>query len=126
MKYVDESQIPELTEEEFAAIRATTRPYTVCILKAGAKFEMPGPERTGGVTAIIYAHGKRNVAMHEAGLLRVVCPIADGSGVTGVSIFDLSLEDTQRIMDADPGVQAGVFTYDLHPCRSIPGSTLPI
>jgi hypothetical protein len=125
MKYTGESQLPRLSDEEFTAIRATTRPYTVCILRAGPKFEMPGPDPTVGVTAIIYAHGKRNVAMHVAGLLPVVCPVGDGSGITGVSIFDLSLDDTRRVMDADPGVQARVFTYELHPCRSIPGSTLP-
>jgi hypothetical protein len=25
------------------------------------------------------------------------------------------------IMDEDPAVQAGVFTYDVHPIRSFPG-----
>lgn len=28
-------------------------------------------------------------------------------------------------MDEDPGVQAGVFTYQIHPTRSFPGDTLP-
>ena len=28
-------------------------------------------------------------------------------------------------MDADPAVQAGVLTYELHPVRSFPGSSLP-
>ena len=28
-------------------------------------------------------------------------------------------------MDGDPGVQAGVFVYELHPCRSFPGDALP-
>jgi hypothetical protein len=27
-------------------------------------------------------------------------------------------------MAKDPGVQAGVFTYDIHPTRSFPGSSL--
>jgi hypothetical protein len=28
-------------------------------------------------------------------------------------------------MDADPGVQAGVFVYEVHPVRSFPGDALP-
>lgn len=75
--------------------------------------------------SIVMEHGRRNAAMRVAGLLPVVCPIADGSAVTGIGIFDLSFEDTQRVMDGDPGVRAGLFTYELHPCWSIPGSTLP-
>jgi hypothetical protein len=124
VEFTGESQIPELSAEEFAAIRATTRPFTLCILKAGPKFEPPGPDPTVGVTAVIFAHGKRNVALHKSGLMPVVCPITDGANITGVSIFDTTLEDAAKIMDADPGVQAGVFTYELHACRSIPGSKL--
>jgi len=25
----------------------------------------------------------------------------------------------------DPGLQAGIFTYEIHPCRSFPGDSLP-
>ena len=28
-------------------------------------------------------------------------------------------------MDDDPGVLAGVFRYELHPCRGFPGDHLP-
>jgi hypothetical protein len=28
-------------------------------------------------------------------------------------------------MDGDPGVQAGVFVYDVHTCRGFPGDALP-
>jgi hypothetical protein len=28
-------------------------------------------------------------------------------------------------MDADPGVLAGIFTYEIHPVRGFPGSGLP-
>jgi hypothetical protein len=49
-------------------------------------------------------------ALHLAGLLPVVCPVGDGSGVTGISVFDASPEDVDRIMANDPGVRAGVFS----------------
>jgi hypothetical protein len=31
----------------------------------------------------------------------------------------------RTIMDDDPGVPAGIFTYDMHPVRSFPGAALP-
>jgi hypothetical protein len=54
----------------------------------------------------------------------IVCPVADGSGVTGVAIFDASPDVVERIMSQDPGVKARIFTYDIHPTRTFPGSTL--
>ena len=52
-------------------------------------------------------------------------PVTDDSELSGVGIFDASEEETVRIMEGDPGVQAGVFTYEVHPVRSFPGDTLP-
>lgn len=125
MNYTDDSELPEVTDEQLEASLKKTRAYTVLVLKAGPKFEAPGPDRTSGMTKIVWEHGKRNFALREAGLMPIVCPIADESGVTGVGIFDAPPEDVERIMAADPGVQAELFTYDIHPARSFPGSTLP-
>ncbi len=125
MNYTDDSSLPEISDDEFAQMRNAARPYTVMILKAGPDFEMPGSERGEQVTEIIMAHGKRNARLYRAGLMPIICPIGDGSGVTGIGVFDASPQDVQRIMDADPGVQAGVFTYEVHACRSFPGSALP-
>jgi hypothetical protein len=41
-----------------------------------------------------------------------------------VGIFNTDLDKTKSIMDEDPGVKEGVFTYELHPCRSFPGDKL--
>jgi hypothetical protein len=75
--------------------------------------------------AWINKHGKRNFALRTAGLMPIVCPVADGSGVTGVGIFAASPEEVERIMSGDPGVKEGMFTYDIHPTRTFPGSALP-
>jgi hypothetical protein len=125
MIYTDDSDLPTVTDEQLEASLKQTRAYTVLILRAGPNFEMPGPDRTSGVTKIIWQHGKRNSALRLAGLLPIVCPIADGSGVAGVGVFDAPPDVVERIMSADPAVQAGVLTYDIHPARSFPGSTLP-
>ena len=109
MDYTDDRDLPEVTDELLEEALRTTRPYTIVVLKAGRAFETPGPDRGSGVT----------------GLMPIVCPIADGSGVVGVCVFDATPDDVERIMSADPGVREGVFTYDVHPTRSFPGSTLP-
>jgi hypothetical protein len=77
------------------------------------------------VTETIWKHGKRNFALRLAGLMPIVCPVADGSGVIGVAVLDATPEDAARIMSQDPGVQAGLFIYDIHPTRTFPGSALP-
>ena len=123
--YTDDGQLPEVGDDRLRQALTTTRPFTVVVLKAGPRFEPPGPDRSPEVAGIVLAHGRRNYALHLAGLLPVVCPVADGSGVTGIGVFDATPEEVDRIMAGDPGVQAGVFTYDIHPSWSFPGSTLP-
>jgi len=125
MTYTDDSDLPEVTDEQLQEALPTTRPYTIVVLKAGPKYQMPGPDRDQDVEKVIWAHGKRNFALRLAGLMPIVCPVADGSGVTGISIFDATPDDVDRIMSLDAGVQAGIFTYDIHPTRSFPGSILP-
>jgi hypothetical protein len=126
MPYTDDSALPEISDEDFRALLATARNYTVMILKAGPEYMDPGPDRDLRVTALIMEHGKRNARLQRAGLMPIICPIGDGSGVTGIGVFDAPPEDVVRIMDADPGVQAGVLAYEVHPCLSFPGSALPV
>src|SRR5215472_16427974 len=103
----------EISDEQFRQLLATVKPYTAVILH-------PGPNRNAEVAdAIIYQHGMRNARMHLDGTLPIVCPTADASDFNGPP------EEVTAIMDADPAVQAGVLTYELHPVRSFPGSSLP-
>ncbi|MDQ6773820.1 MAG: hypothetical protein M3024_12670 [Candidatus Dormibacteraeota bacterium] len=125
MKYTDDSALPEVTDEMLKTALPTTRPYTIVVLKAGPNFSLPGPGRDPDVMNTIWEHGKRNFALRAAGLMPIVCPISDGSGLTGVGIFDADPDDVERIMSGDPGVKAGIFTFDIHPTRGFPGSALP-
>jgi hypothetical protein len=93
--------------------------YTLVILRAGPKRYEPGVE------GIIWEHARRNFALRAEGILAIVCPVGDGSDVSGAGIFTTGEQETLRIMDEDPGVKAGVFTYEVHPCRSFPGDCLP-
>lgn len=108
-----------ITDEFMQQMRSTTRNYCIVILKAGPK------RHEDGVETIIWEHGRRNHALRADGVLSIVCPIADGSDVAGVGIFNASVEEVKQIMDEDPAVQAGVLIYETHACRSFPGDCLP-
>lgn len=108
-----------ITDDDMRQMIAATRHYCLVILKAGPNRQQPGVEK------IIWEHGRRNFALRAEGVMPIVCPINDGSDVSGVGIFITSEEETKKIMDEDPGVQAGVFVYELHVCRGFPGASLP-
>lgn len=108
-----------ITDEFMHRSRQTAKSYCICILKAG-------PNRNqDGVDKIIWEHGRRNFALRAGGVMPIVCPVTDDSGIAGISIFNTTVEEAKKLMDEDPGVQAGVFVYELHPCRSFPGDCLP-
>ena len=108
-----------ITDEMMMQMMTTTKNYTVVILKAGPNTDQPDAKK------ITWEHGRRNFSLRADGLLSIVCPVLDNSGVKGIGIFNATIEDTKKIMDEDPGVAAGVFVYELHPCRSFPGDSLP-
>jgi hypothetical protein len=97
----------------------TTRPYAVVILRAGPNY------RDEGADKLIWEHGRRNFMLRAEGKLAIVCPVMDDSDVRGIGIFDGDVDNVRSIMDGDPGVQAGIFTFEIHPARSFPGDSLP-
>src|SRR4051794_3948210 len=103
-----------ISDEYMQEMIAKTKTYTLVILKGGPNIAIPGVER------IIWEHGRRNFALRQQGVLSIVCPVADESGVCGVGIFNTDLDKTKSIMDEEPGVKEKVFTYELHSCRSFP------
>jgi len=108
-----------ISDEFMRQMLAVSKVYSIVILKAGPNKHMEGAEK------IIWEHGRRNFVLREEGVLPIVCPIADGSEVSGIGIFNAPVEEVQKIMDEDPGVKAGVFVYEVHACRSFPGASLP-
>jgi len=115
----EDNNMTTITDEFMRQMSSKTRKYCIVILKAG-------PYRyVDGVEKIIWEHGRRNHELRADGVLSIVCPISDGSNVTGVGIFNANVEEVKKIMDEDPGVQAGVFVYEIHATRSFPGDSLP-
>lgn len=109
----------EITDEMMRSAMATVRAYTVVLLKQGPNYGMDGAEK------IIWEHGRRNFSLRADGLLSIVCPVADDTPLCGLGIFGGDPETVRELMDGDPGVRAGVFTYEVHPVRSFPGDALP-
>jgi len=84
-----------------------------------------GPNSSvAGAKGIVWEHGRRNFVLRREGVMPIVCRVSDDSNVSGVAIFDASIDETKKIMDEDPSVKAGIFVYEIHPCTSFPGDCL--
>lgn len=107
-----------MTDEVMRESLAKAKAYSAVILHGTEKLKDPASG------AIVWEHGRRNFQLRADGVLQIVCPVADGSHVSGIGIFAASPEETAIIMDGDPAVRAGLFTYEVHACRSFPGDAL--
>lgn len=109
----------EISDDYMRQQLATAKEYCLIILR-----RTPAAKDHPGLDKILWEHVRRNMALSASGELPVVCPIRDRSDVAGVGIFDTSGERVREIMEGDPGVAAGIFSYELHACRGFPGSEL--
>lgn len=107
------------TDDEMNLLLPAAKAYSVVIIKQGPNFA------DDASPAIIWEHGRRNFGLRHDGVLAVVLPVTDGSEVCGVGIFTGNVDETIAVMNDDPGVAAGVFSYEVHPCRGFPGDSLP-
>jgi hypothetical protein len=107
-----------VTDEEMQELLASSRTYTLMVLRDGPA--MGSPETPG----LIWEHGRRNLGLKGEGRMPVVCAVDDDTDLCGVAVLDMELEEARRLMEGDPGVQAGIFSYELHTTRSFPGSGL--
>jgi hypothetical protein len=112
-------ELPPITDEQMCARLAKTRSYTLMLLKKTARYSRPEAD------AVIWEHGRRNFELREAGLLSIVCPIRDSGEYAGIGIFAASPDRVSEIMSEDPGIKAGVFTFEVHAIVGFPGSALP-
>jgi len=110
---------PAITDDQMRERLLATKPYTLIILHKTALMNGPGAE------SVVWEHGRRNFQLLARGVLAIVCPVRDATDVAGLCIFTTNTEETRRLMEDDPGVKAGLFTYETHSTRSFPGSALP-
>lgn len=107
-----------ISDEHMFEMLGKTKTYTLVLLKSAEKYGTPEAK------TITFEHARRNFALRAEGVLSIVCPVMDDTDLCGIGIFDGTAEEVAAIMDGDPGVQAGVFTYEVHPVRSFPGDSL--
>ena len=107
-----------VTDDEMNQLLAASRTYTLMVLREGPAMG------SAGTPGLIWEHGRRNLGLKKDGRMPVVCAVDDDSDLCGVAVLDMELDEARRVMEGDPGVQAGIFTYELHTTRSFPGSAL--
>jgi hypothetical protein len=108
----------KITDEYMMEMMPKAKNYTLVILKSLPKENEPGADK------IIWEHARRNFSLRADGILSIVCPVRDESNISGIGIFNGSIDEIRKIMDEDPGVQAGIFEYEIHECRGFPGDSL--
>jgi hypothetical protein len=94
------------------------RPYIVVILRKTAKRDHPWADK------IVWEHGRRSFEPRKEGTLRIVCQMSDDGDVRGLCVFSTDVAQTKAILDGDPVVRAGIFTYELLSSESFPGDSL--
>jgi len=109
----------EITDEYMYSMFPTTKEYTIVLLKPGNNSDHPEAKK------LIWEHGRRNFALRAEGILSIVCPVTVEASLSGLGIFKTDIEETKKLMDADPAVEAGIFIYEVYPCKSFPGDSLP-
>jgi uncharacterized protein YndB with AHSA1/START domain len=110
--------LPAVSDDEMQARLADATDSTVVLLHTTDAFARPDVE------PIVWEHGRRNFALTDSGLVAAVLPTTDGSDLAGIYVFGATPDEVTTIMDDDPGVRAGIFTYEVHPVRSFPGARL--
>jgi len=108
----------EISDEYMRSMLASMQRYTVVILRRTPKRDEPGAEK------IVWEHGRRNFELRSRGKLRIVCPVEERSDVSGLCIFSTGVDETTKIMDDDPTVKAGIYTYEAYPVLGFPGDSL--
>jgi uncharacterized protein YndB with AHSA1/START domain len=111
--------LPWISDDAMRARLAGSAAYTAVVLHPTEQLIRPT------VDPIIWAHGRRNMALISAGIAPIITPVTSPGGPSGFAIFTTDPHATREILDGDPGVVAGIFTYEIHPVRGFPGSALP-
>ena len=95
--------LPTISDETMHARVGQAKPYTVALLYATETCVRPD------VDAMIWEHGRRNMALVDAGEMLVVLPVSDDTDLAGLAVFAGDAARVATILEGDPGVQAGIF-----------------
>ncbi len=105
--------------EETSAEGSNLTTYYVAFLHRGPKWAAATTPETERIQKEHMANIRR---MAESGKLIVAGPFTDDGELRGMFIFRVdSLEEARALADADPAVQAGRLSVELHPWLSAKG-----
>ena len=107
----------DVTDEYMQGELAKAREYAVVFLK-------PGPNIDTADRSLIWEHGRRNFELRAAGIMNIVGPMTDGGEIQGMCLINGTADEAATVMDGDPAVVAGIFTYEIHTMKSFPGDAL--
>lgn len=113
-----------ITDEFMMQQLKRSRPYSVVLLHAGPTYQ-PQDTRSPEMSALVWEHGRRNFELRAEGKMVLVGPGHEQGPFLGMAVLNVPLDEAPALMDADPAVAAGFFTYTIGPWRSFPGDTLP-
>ncbi len=104
-----------MTTSRVPDIPKNMREYFLGLLKRGEQYSS---ERTPERWELQCDHLAYLRSQVEAGRYFFGGPVTDGGAILGVTVIQAgSVEEAEAIMAADPGVQAGLFSFDVHPVR---------
>ena len=87
--------------------------YYLCLLRKGPAWTAEETPESKQLQARHLAHTLEHVS---SGAAIAAGPVTDGGEIVGCAIFVTpTVEEAHTRMAADPGVQAGRFTFELHP-----------
>ena len=109
----------EISDEFMMQMISQAKSFSVALLRASDNYGTPESQ------PLVWEHARRNFALRAEGVLVVVCPISDETELKGIGIFNAAVDQTRLIMEGDPAVKAGIFTFEVHSARSFSGDCLP-
>ncbi len=115
----DPAVVDDITDEFMHERLKLVKGYTLVLISQGPNWD--SPDRN----AIVWEHGRRNFGLRRQGDLAIVCPVGDGTPLSGLYIFSTDAEAATAIIQGDPGVRSGVFVFEVHPIVGFPGDSLP-
>jgi uncharacterized protein YciI len=98
-----------------AAVSVSARPTYLVIYRAGPSWPAGAPIRA----LPLRDHGRYMLELYKRSVMRFAGAFADDSG--GAVMFEAENDAAARaIVDADPAVTSGIFTFELHRWALVP------
>ena len=112
-QHVPAEIVPELA--------SAIKPYVLLIYKKGPNYNSPDKQKIIQGEHLPYVFDLRH-----RGIMSMAIPVMEPeSEVAAIGIYNITdKEEITRFVQQDPGVQKGLFTYELLNCMGMKGDTL--